>query len=126
MKYKDIQTILKCKKISFNSLAEFMDMSNKGLKYSLENETLPVSKIKKLCEILEITTSQFIGEIKGCGNIVGNNIIDNRQFYSDSPDVLRAKIDLLEERIKEKDNQIKEKDNQIKELLNALKSALNK
>ena len=40
---------------------------------------------------------------------------DNRQFYSDSPDVLRAQIDLLDERIKEKDAQIKEKDAQIKE-----------
>ena len=40
---------------------------------------------------------------------------DNRQYYSDSPDVLRAQIDLLDERIKEKDAQIKEKDAQIKE-----------
>jgi len=40
---------------------------------------------------------------------------DHRQYYSDSPDVLRAQIDLLDERIKEKDAQIKEKDAQIKE-----------
>lgn len=33
---------------------------------------------------------------------------DNRQFYSDSPDVLRAQIEVLDERIKEKDAQIKE------------------
>ena len=60
----------------------------------------------------------------GDGNIasvVGNNNrqtignIDNRQYYSDSPDVLRAQIELLDERIKEKDAQIKEKDAQIKE-----------
>ena len=59
----------------------------------------------------------------GDGNIaavVGNNKqtignIDNRQYYSDSPDVLRAQIELLDERIKEKDAQIKEKDAQIKE-----------
>ena len=45
------------------------------------------------------------------GIIVGNDNnghIDNRQYYSDSPDVLRAQIDLLEDRIKEKDAQIKE------------------
>ncbi len=41
--------------------------------------------------------------------------IDNRQYYSDSPDVLRAQIEVLDERIKEKDAQIKEKDAQIKE-----------
>ena len=44
-----------------------------------------------------------------------NSPIDNRHYYSDSPDVLRAQIDLLDERIKEKDAQIKEKDAQIKE-----------
>lgn len=48
-------------------------------------------------------------------NSTGN--IDNRQYYSDSPDVLRAQIDLLDERIKEKDAQIKEKDAQIARLL---------
>ena len=55
--------------------------------------------------------------------IGGNNVhspIDNRQYYSDSPDVLRATIDLLDERIKEKDAQIKEKDAQIKQLLDIL------
>ena len=46
--------------------------------------------------------------------------IDNRHYYSDSPDVLRAQIDVLEERIKEKDAQIKEKDAQIKQLLDIL------
>ena len=45
----------------------------------------------------------------------GTITADNRQYYSDSPDVLRAQIDLLDERIKEKDAQIKEKDAQIKE-----------
>ena len=50
------------------------------------------------------------------GNAVGSAISqDNRQYYSDSPDVLRAQIDLLDERLKEKDAQIKEKDAQIKE-----------
>lgn len=46
--------------------------------------------------------------------------IDNRQYYSDSPDVLRAQIDLLDIMIKEKDAQIKEKDAQINTLLQIL------
>ena len=51
------------------------------------------------------------------GNTLNNSTINNdqRHYYSDSPDVLRAQIDLLDERIKEKDAQIKEKDAQIKE-----------
>ena len=48
-------------------------------------------------------------------NEINNSTIDNRHYYSDSPDVLRAQIDILDERIKEKDAQIKEKDAQIKE-----------
>ena len=70
------------------------------------------------------------GNIHNSGNQINANEIngnitqtlDNRQYYSDSPDVLRAEIDKLdliiaekEERIKEKDAQIKEKDAQIKE-----------
>ena len=70
------------------------------------------------------------GSIYNSGNQINANEIngnitqtlDNRQYYSDSPDVLRAEIDKLdriiaekEERIKEKDAQIKEKDAQIKE-----------
>ena len=55
------------------------------------------------------------------GNNNGNTINqDNRQYYSDSPDVLRAQIDMLDERIKEKDAQIKEKDAQIKQLLDII------
>ena len=50
--------------------------------------------------------------------------IDNRQYYSDSPDVLRAQIDLLDIMIKEKDAQIKEKDAQIKEKDAQIKSLL--
>ena len=49
-----------------------------------------------------------------------NSTIDNRHYYSDSPDVLRAQIDMLDERIKEKDAQIKEKDAQINRLLEIL------
>ena len=49
-----------------------------------------------------------------------NSPIDNRHYYSDSPDVLKAQIELLDERIKEKDAQIKEKDAQIKQLLDIL------
>ena len=61
--------------------------------------------------------------------ISGNNKLENssihndhRHYYSDSPDVLKAQINLLDERIKEKDAQIKEKDAQIKKLLDILAS----
>ena len=48
-------------------------------------------------------------------NEIKNSTIDNRHYYSDSPDVLRAQIDLLDDRIQEKEERLKEKDAQIKE-----------
>ena len=70
-----------------------------------------------------IKSEQTVGDNNSGVVINGNNTgspIDNRHFYSDSPDVLRAQIELLDERIKEKDAQIKEKDAQIKQLLDIL------
>lgn len=81
-------------------------------------------------EMLIQPTSQVIqsgaNSINNSG-VIENSTIDNRHYYSDSPDVLRSEIDKLdriiaekEERIKEKDAQIKEKDAQIKTLLEIL------
>lgn len=73
------------------------------------------------------TSNQKVGDntsgvvIQG-QNQISNSPIDNRHYYSDSPDVLKAQIELLDERIKEKDAQIKEKDAQIKKLLDILAS----
>jgi hypothetical protein len=59
---------------------------------------------------------------------IGNNIIasekstvhapttvDNRQYYSDSPDVLRAQIDKMEDIMREKDERLREKDERLRE-----------
>ncbi|MDR1865964.1 MAG: hypothetical protein LBR08_10390 [Bacteroidales bacterium] len=71
----------------------------------------------------------IIQSITGNDNVqaAGNSNVDNRHYYSDSPDVLRAQVeekDILlrekDERIKEKDAQIKEKDAQINKLLSIL------
>ena len=123
MNYSELKNVAKSKKILLKEIADSMKVSAEGLKYSIENNTLPINKLLELCKILDITPADFFGTtgttIKGNGNIVGSNInkstIDNRHYYSDSPDVLKAQIDILEERIKEKDSQ-------IKELLNILKN----
>lgn len=69
------------------------------------------------------------GVVISGNNRLSNSTIDNRHYYSNSPDVLRAQIDILEERIKEKDaqlekkdEQIKKKDEQIKQLLDILQT----
>ena len=74
----------------------------------------------------EILRKSMQSSIQGSGNIANNGdlnnsgTIDMRSYNSESPDVLRAQIDLLDERIKEKDAQIKEKDAQIAKLLEIL------
>ena len=87
---------------------------------------LPRQKLIKLIEnsngwdtsALTSADSQSVGDnnsgvvIKSGGN---HGSIDNRHYYSDSPDVLRAQVELLEERIQEKEERLKEKDAQIKE-----------
>ncbi|MBQ7387868.1 MAG: hypothetical protein IJW01_00585 [Paludibacteraceae bacterium] len=130
MNYSELKNIAKSKKILLKEIADSMNVSAEGLKYSIENNTLPINKLLELCKILNITPADFFGTtINGNGNIVGSNInkstIDNRHYYSDSPDVLKAQIEVLEERIKEKDSQIKEKDSQIKEKDSQIKELLN-
>jgi hypothetical protein len=69
--------------------------------------------------------------LKNTGNIVmvdtgvamgndNNGSIDNRQHYSDSPDVLRAQIEEKDRLLAEKEMRIKEKDAQINKLLSIL------
>ena len=66
------------------------------------------------------TITNGSGVVISGDNNTNNNNVDNRQYYSDSPDVLKAQIEILDERIKEKDAQIKEKDAQINKLLSIL------
>lgn len=60
------------------------------------------------------------GMIINGSNSINNSHIENRQYYSDSPDVLRAQIDVLEDKIAFLDAQIKEKDTQINKLIELL------
>ncbi|MBQ9660733.1 MAG: helix-turn-helix transcriptional regulator [Bacteroidales bacterium] len=124
----DLKEFRKANGLTQAQLGEFLGMK-KSFISKIENgkEKLPPLKFRKLLDndqgwdVSMLTEEGHQMNIGGnaSGVIVnGNNVhspIDNRQYYSDSPDVLRATIDLLDERIKEKDAQIKEKDAQIKE-----------
>jgi hypothetical protein len=58
---------------------------------------------------------------KAIGNqniIVGgnnNSSIDNRRYYSDSPDILKAQIDDKDKLLREKDERLREKDERLRE-----------
>ena len=130
MNYNDLKKIAEQRKIMIKDIALSLGFSQNGLKVSIVNGTMPYTKVPDLCRLLNISISDFYDSTSdvvnqtihgGVSGVVTG--IDRRQYYSDSPDVLKAQVDLLEERIKEKDSQIKEKDSQIKDLLTILKGA---
>ena len=130
----DFETFLKDNKIQKQEIAQFLKVS-RALVTQLSQGTrkLPADKLALIksntaWDSSALETSGNSGILINAKNITGNVNQDNRQYYSDSPDVLRAEIDKLdliiaekEERIKEKDAQIKEKDAQIKALLEILR-----
>ena len=122
MKNIDIKEFRRRNKIKQVQLAEFLGISQSFLsQVESGGRTLPMDHLDKILSNTEWDSSTLVVKgniINGSGVVVtgdNNNHIDNRHYYSDSPDVLRAQIELLDERIKEKDAQIKEKDAQIKE-----------
>lgn len=73
-------------------------------------KTFPTIANAKLLEYFFMEQSGFFSlknsknHVSGNNNIIGDHSnIDMRSFNSDSPDFLRAQVDLLNERIKEKD-----------------------
>ncbi|MDR0606401.1 MAG: helix-turn-helix domain-containing protein [Bacteroidales bacterium] len=138
MNGKKLREKLKLCEISLREVARLLNISEQNLQQKLSADDIKVSFLLELSEKLNKNISFFLDDTQknisiGDNSIFGNNLnhanIDNRHYYSDSPDVLRAQIDILEERIKEKDAQIKEKDAQIKEKdaqINKLLSILDK
>ena len=105
-----ILTLLRKRNVTLNKISKATGISNSTLKNYVEGKTIPTPAN---FSVLEMYFSQFSEKNSQMqGNVVvgndNNGHIDNRQYYSESPDVLRAQIDILEERIKEKDAQIKE------------------
>jgi transcriptional regulator with XRE-family HTH domain len=135
MNEKKIKEFRKAFNISQEKFAEMSGVTLRTIQNYESGGVIPKSKYAIFRKIFE-----------DCGGNqtmdIGNNIVasegstvhaptsvDNRQYYNDSPDVLRAQINekekLLQEkdaRIKEKDAQIKEKDAQINKLLSILSS----
>ncbi len=128
MENVDIKTFRRKNKIKQVQLAEYLGVSQAFLsQVEKGGRLLPADRLAKILENAEWDHSALVGSsqmntasVVINGNENCNNHIDNRHYYSDSPDVLRAQIELLDERIKEKDAQIKEKDAQIKQLLDIL------
>ena len=79
MNYNELKKICLDNKNNIENIANLLGMTYNGLKRAIENETLPIKKVKELCAILEITPNDFFGtsSVNGNGNIVGNIVGDN-------------------------------------------------
>ena len=124
-----ILTMLKETDIPFKHISDATGLSASTLKNYVEDKTKPTKANLTILDLYfsQISEKNSKNQITGNNNIIGDNSqIDMRSYNSDSPDVLRAQIDLLDERIKEKDAQIKEKDAQISRLLGILEGYNNK
>ena len=127
----DFQKFIEENRIKKKDIATFLGVSNAFITQLCDgSKPLPPAKLALIkandrgwnTSMFEHPNQVNVGRDASGVIVNGNNFHspihqDNRQYYSDSPDVLRATIDLLDERIKEKDAQIKEKDAQIKQLL---------
>lgn len=124
----DFQRFIEVNGLLKKDLAEYLGVSGAFITQICSGKrTLPESKLALIKANnkgwdVSMLNEQALNNVTNPVIVRGNNIhsIDNRHYYSDSPDVLRAQIDILDERIKEKDAQIKEKDAQIKQLLDIL------
>ncbi len=120
----ELKTFRKVNSLTQKELAQYLGIGESFISRIESGQVgLPKEHLSKILlnkEGWDTSPLENTGAISANGSVIvnGNNnhsSIDNRQYFSDSPDVLRAQIDMLDERIKEKDAQIKEKDAQIKE-----------
>ncbi|MBR1574892.1 MAG: hypothetical protein IJ654_00400 [Bacteroidales bacterium] len=118
----DFQQFIEINGLKKKDVASFLGVSNAFITQLCDGtKPLPPAKLALIkankfgwdISMFESPTQVTIGRDASGVIVNGNNVSspiqqDNRQYYSDSPDVLRATIDLLDERIKEKDAQIKQ------------------
>lgn len=115
------EKFLKDNKIQKQVIAQYLGVSRTFVtQLSQGVRKLPEDKLKKIKENKDWDTSSLemnnnSGILIKESNISGNVHQGNRQYYSDSPDVLRAQIEQLERLIEEKEARIAEKDKQIAE-----------
>ena len=123
MNGKELKKLLKLNYLSQEDAAELFNVKRETVnRWCKSEKDLPEKTHNLVMSKLRIKDPNFSLNNGNGVQFVGQNNgnIDNRQYNSDSPDVLRATIELLDERIKEKDAQIREKDAQINKLLEIL------
>lgn len=107
MKYNDLKDIAKNKNILIKDLAKEIGITRQGLQKVMDNETIELKLVKKICEVLNISPAKFFdsgafGLIlnNGVNQVVGNGnkmIIENKD----------REIEMLKQQIADKEEIIK-------------------
>ncbi|MDR0606555.1 MAG: helix-turn-helix transcriptional regulator [Bacteroidales bacterium] len=138
----NIAYLVRKKNLGNDEFGRLFDLNRGSIASYIDAKAQPkIATLQKISEYFDISIDDLINKdiskvMQNANNNIGNGqqIIanhvqgsinaDNRQYYSDSPDVLRAQIDerdrLIVEKEKilnEKDERIREKDERIRELL---------
>lgn len=59
MDYSELKELAESKKIEMQEIASALDYTTNGLRASIKKQTIPLSKLKILCEILRINPMMF-------------------------------------------------------------------
>jgi transcriptional regulator with XRE-family HTH domain len=130
MKGKDVKKKLLNNGFKLNNVAEAMNIIPQTLQSLLQAEDIKTGVLEKIANAINKSVYFFFED----DNRVGNNIIasgsssvnapttvDNRQYHSDSPEVLRVQIEDKDKLLHEKDERLHEKDEIIKDLRETIK-----
>ena len=103
-----------------SEIAEMLSVKSTYLS-DMINGRVPITEkmLKKISEKFQINN---FGSKNITAGIINHSTIDNRSYYSDSPDVLRAEIDRLDQIIETKESIIKSQEERIKSQEERIKS----
>ena len=103
MNYKLLKESIKNSNYPYREFANVTQKTESGLRRSIENQTLTVFSLEKICDLLEISPSTFFDDassvtVSGSQNHIGGIGNGNRIFFT-SPEIkaLRQRIKDLEQ-----------------------------
>ena len=102
MTYNEIKFIAESKNLQIGDLDDQLGLARNGLKRSFERQTLSMSNVAQLCQILGITPNEFFGweePVAAGGNYASHVTGGNTQNSNEA-------IKALKDQLKEKDRQI--------------------
>lgn len=115
MTYCELKDLSEIKGVTLQSLADEVNMTRTGFRSSIENQTLPISKVGALCKKIGISPNDFFSwKSNTAPQQIQTGCVGNAQYMD-----TRA-VDLLQEQLSIKDKQLCEAQEQISRLINLL------